>query len=286
MRSVVSFTLVCFLAAPGLLAQDDSLEGRARRYLIDLIRIQSINPPGNETPVAQYLKSVCDREGIPSELMGGDTSRLNFVARLKGDGSQRPLLLMAHSDVVPADRSQWTVDPFSAEERDGFIYGRGAQDDKCYIAAELSVLVELKRQGMPLRRDIILLAESDEETGSTGIQWMIANAFQKIDADFGLNEGGFAFDAAAGQRLFHVQTSEKIPSRITLTARGTAGHGSLPRPDNAVVRLARAIARLAEADQPVRMNTTTRRYFRMLAKLPDYRWLAPHVGKLETAPTA
>src|ERR1051325_5208644 len=123
--------LLAVFVATGLAAAQDgpSLTARARQYLQELIRLDTTNPPGNETRAAQYLKHVCDQEGIASELLGGDPHRLNFVAHLKGAGNHRPLMLMAHSDVVPADRTQWTVDPFAAEIRDGFIYGRGAQDD-------------------------------------------------------------------------------------------------------------------------------------------------------------
>jgi acetylornithine deacetylase/succinyl-diaminopimelate desuccinylase-like protein len=170
--------------------------------------------------------------------------------------------------------------------RDGYMYGRGSQDDKSLLAAELAIVVELKRRGTPLRRPVILLSEADEEADSSGIQWLIRNAYSKIDAEFAINEGGFAFDPPSGQRVFQIQTAEKIPSRVTLTARGTAGHGSLPRSDNPVVHLARAIARVADTDQPVRLNTTTRRYFREIAKLPDYHWIGPYASKLETESSA
>jgi acetylornithine deacetylase/succinyl-diaminopimelate desuccinylase-like protein len=279
-------TAVLFACAVALSAQEDiSLGDRAVRYLTDLIRLDTTNPPGNETRAAEYLKSIVDRYGIAAELLGENPARLNFVARLRGNGSARPLLLMAHSDVVPADREQWTADPFSAENRDGEIYGRGAQDDKNLLAAELAVLVELKRRGIKLNRDVILLAESDEESGSTGIQWLTANAYDSIDAEAALNEGGVAQHLRSGVRLFQIQTAEKIPSRVVLTARGTAAHASLPRPDNCIVRLAHALVRL-ENDQPVRLNATTRRYLAELAALPEYRWLAPLVPKLEHFSTA
>src|SRR6516162_6967621 len=153
----------------------------AARYLPELIRLDTTNPPGNETRVARYLKQVADREGIAAELLGDDPARLNFIARLRGTGRQRPLLLMAHSDVVPADRTQWSVDPFSATIRDGYVYGRGSQDDKSLLAAELAVLVELKHRGVALKRPVILLSEADEEADSSGIQWLIKNAYSKID---------------------------------------------------------------------------------------------------------
>jgi acetylornithine deacetylase/succinyl-diaminopimelate desuccinylase-like protein len=263
-----------------------NLPDRTRQYLADLIRLDTTNPPGNETRVAGYLKKVCDSEGINGEMLGGDPSRLNFVARLPGSGKLRPLILMAHTDVVPADRAQWTVDPFSAELRDGFMWGRGSQDDKSLLAVELAVFVELNRRGIKLDRDIILLSEADEEAGSTGIQWLIANAWDKINAEFALNEGGFAITTVSGKRIYEIQTTEKIPTRIVLTAHGVAGHGSLPRGDNPVVHLARAIERVAEADEPVRLNATTRRYLHALAKLRDYRWIEPLLPKLENSKTA
>lgn len=278
--------IAAFLAASTAAATPGDLADLARQYLTDLIRFDTTNPPGNETRVAEYLKKLCDAEGINSQILGADPARLNFVARLPGSGKLKPLLLMAHSDVVPADRAQWTVDPFSAEQRGEFIWGRGAEDDKSLLAAELAVLVELKRHGVKLDRDIILLSEADEEAGSTGIQWMIANAWDKIDAEFALNEGGLSLTTMSGRRIYEIQTAEKIPTRVILTAHGTAGHASLPRADNPVVHLARAITRLADADQPVRLNSTTRRYLHAIAGLPDYRWLAPLLSKLENPKTA
>ena len=168
-----------------------------------------------------------------------------------GSGARRPLLLMAHSDVVPADKAQWTVDPFSAEIREGFLYGRGAQDDKSLLAVELAVMVELKRTGVRLNRDLILLSEADEESASTGIEWLIHSAWEKINAEFALNEGGFSVRTSTGQRLFEIQTTEKIPTRVVLVARGTAGHASLPRQDNPIEHLAHALVRLEDYDQPL-----------------------------------
>ncbi|HLK20527.1 MAG TPA: M20/M25/M40 family metallo-hydrolase [Bryobacteraceae bacterium] len=282
-------TILALLIVSAAIAQEPAnLGARAERYLIDLIRLDTSNPPGNETRVAEYLKRVAAANGISAELLGAP-ARLNFVARIPAavhSAELRPLLLIAHSDVVPVDRSQWSVPPFSAELRGGFIYGRGAQDDKSLLAAELAVMVELKRRGVKLTRDVILLSESDEEAGSTGINWLVRNAYSKIDAAFALNEGGAALDLHSGTRIFQIQTTEKVPTRVVLTAKGTAGHASLPRPDNPVVHLARAIAALASAAQPVQLNTTTRRYFSDLAKLPDYAWLAPLLSNLDQESTA
>ena len=269
------------LTALPLLAQE-TLEQRAQRFCVDLVRIDTTNPPGNETRAAEYIRRELAKVGIPAELLGGEPSRLNVVARLKAAApTARPLLLMAHTDVVPIDPKQWTVPAFASVIRDGYLYGRGTQDDKCLLAAEMSILVELKVRGVRLKRDIILVAEADEEAGSTGMQWLIRNAWPKIDAEFGINEGGSADLTPEGLYLYQVQTTEKIPTRIKVLAKGSAGHGSVPRPDNAVLHLARAIVRITDTEQPVKLNTTTRRYLNAIARLPEYRWLTPHVAELD-----
>jgi acetylornithine deacetylase/succinyl-diaminopimelate desuccinylase-like protein len=279
--------LVLAAATLGGAADDNRpLGDRTRQYLTDLIRLDTTNPPGNETRVAQYLKQVADSHGIYCELAGSDPQRYNFIARLKGSGKGRPLLLIAHSDTVPAERSQWSVDPFSAETRGGFIYGRGAQDDKSLLAAELAVMIELKRRNIKLGRDLILLAEADEESGSTGIEWMIHNKYSSIDSEFALNEGGFIMETKEGPRLFHVQTTEKIPTRIVLTAKGTSADGAVPRGDDAVTHVSAAVVKLAQADEPVRINPTTRRYFRELSRVPEYLWLDTLRRRLEDPATA
>jgi len=267
--------------APGFTDDALPLVDRAQHYLVDLIKIDSSNQ--SETKVAEYLRQVAAANGIPNELLGDNPKRLNFIARLKGSGKNKPLLLMAHSDTVPTgDRSLWTTDPFGAEIRNGFIWGRGSLDDKALLAAELAVLVEIKTRNLPLSRDVILLSETDEENGATGIQWMVQHAFPKIEADFALNEGGSSFDSGGVRRVYQVQISEKIPTRILLTAHGALGQGSLPRADNPLVRVARAMLRIVDADQPVRLSATTRRYLREIAKLPDYDWLNPLLAKLES----
>lgn len=263
----------------------ETLEDRTQRYFIDLLKLNTSNAPGNETLVAKYIQAEFAKEGIPSELLGGDPNRLNIVARLKGSSANRPLLIMAHSDVVPIEPKLWTVPAFEALEKDGFVYGRGAVDTKGLLAAEMAVFVDLKLRNVPLNRDIIFLSEADEEAGSTGIQWLIRNAWDKIDAEFCLNEAGSRSRTAKGAEVFLIQTSEKVPTRVILVARGSAGHGSLPRKDNAVAHLSDAISKLTKAYMPVQLNTTTRRYFRELSKLEDYTWLQPHLAKLDNPAT-
>jgi len=284
MRGICAF--LCLVAVPAIADDNRPLADRARQYLIDLVKIDTSNPPGNETKVAEYLKEISDGHGLAGEILGGDPKRMNFVARLRGTGKGRPVLLLAHSDVAPADRAQWTVDPFGGEIRNGAIYGRGALDDKSLLAADLAVMVEIKRRNIKLNRDVILLSEADEEEGATGIQWMVKNAWPKIDAEFALGEGGYIVESKDGPKLFEVETSEKVPSRIVLTARGTTGHVSLPGSDNALVHLSKALVRLTEADQPIHLSPPTRRYLREVAKLTDYAWLAPLLPKLDNPATS
>ncbi|HEY1758576.1 MAG TPA: M20/M25/M40 family metallo-hydrolase [Bryobacteraceae bacterium] len=282
------WALLLLVAAFGMADDNRSLGDRTRQYLTDLVRLNTSNPPGNETQVADYLKKVCDSFQIPSEEIGGDPKRLNFVARLKksSGGKGRPLLLMAHSDVAPADAKQWTQNPFGGEIKNGYIYGRGTLNAKSLLAAELAVLVEIKRRNLPLSRDVILVSEVDVEAGMTGIQWLIQNAWPKIDAEFALNEGGSLLESKDGAKIFGVQTMEKIPTRVILTAHGTQGTGALPRPDNPTVHLADAISHLNKADEPIRINSTTRRYLGQLANLSDYAWLGPLLPKLDNSATA
>ena len=219
MNRLAWVALACTAIALG--QTGESAADLAARYLPELIRLDTTNPPGNETRVARYLKQVADREGIPAELLGDDPERLNFVARLRGNGKQRPLLLIAHSDVVPADRSQWSVDPLAGIEKNGYVYGRGAEDDKQLLAAELAVMVDLHRRKVVLDRDIILLSESDEEAGSLGATWMVQHAWARIDAEFALNEYSYILPTPSGVPVFQIQTAEKVPTRFIMTARGT-----------------------------------------------------------------
>lgn len=272
--------LLC-LSALGVADDNRSLPDRARQYLVDLVKIDTSNPPGNETAAAQYLKQIADSHAISCETLGNDVKRQNFVARLKGSGRGRPLLLIAHSDVVPVERKEWTVDPFSGETKNGYIYGRGTEDDKSLLAAEIAVMVEIKRRNIKLGRDVILLSEADDEANSAGMQYMIQHAYAKIDAEFALNEGGSILETKDGPKIFEVQTTEKIPTHLILTAKGTAGDATLPRADNPITHLNRALLKLSEAEQPLKLSFVSRRYMRELSKVPEYSWLSPLIRSLE-----
>jgi acetylornithine deacetylase/succinyl-diaminopimelate desuccinylase-like protein len=176
-----------------------------------LTRIDTSNPPGNETKAASFLKAIVDKEGIPSEIFTLMPRRGNLVARIKGNGRARPVLLMAHLDVFGVELDKWTVDPFAATTKDGYLYGRGVFDDKSNAAAALQVMLMLHRSKAPLERDIIFLAESGEEgTTNVGIDFMVQQHWDEIDAEFAINEGGWVLEKN-GKVRYAVDTSEKVP---------------------------------------------------------------------------
>jgi acetylornithine deacetylase/succinyl-diaminopimelate desuccinylase-like protein len=228
-----------------------------------------VNPPGNELPVARYLESTLKAAGIETRLFEPTPGRGALVARIKGDGSRQPVLIMAHMDVVGVERGNWSVDPFAAEIKDGYLYGRGAIDDKGMLAANLQTMLLLKRhvidRGATLSRDVIFVANSDEEqSGEWGMGWLIKNHPELIRAEFALNEGG-RVRIVGGRRLYvAVQNTEKVPHTVTLTARGPGGHASIPLAGNAILRLGRALAKISAYREPVQVNTTTREFFTRL----------------------
>ncbi len=251
-------------------SQPDFTQNRdeAVSTLQSLIRINTSNPPGNEMQAARYLQSLLVREGIPCEIFARDSTRGNLVARLKGSGKKRPILLMGHTDVVGVEREKWTVDPFAGIIRDGYLYGRGASDDKDNAAVSLQVLLMLHRLKVPLDRDVIFLAEAGEEgTSEWGIDFMVAQHYDRIDAEFALLEGGGIQVEDGKVQYVAVATTEKVPNTVRLVARGTSGHGSVPRPDNPIVHLAAAVAKVGAYQSPMRLNETTRAYFQRLASL-------------------
>ena len=265
--NVLALAVSDFAVAQEIPWNQTRVQAETGGFLKDLIRLDTQNPPGNESKVAQYLAGVLAREGIPFEIIEPVPGRANIVARIKGDGSKQPLLLMAHADVVPVQRDHWSVDPFSGIERDGVIYGRGAFDDKAMVASNLEVILELNRHKIPLARDVIFLAESDEETGGSGMRTLIEKYWDRIACEFALNEGEGAGLEHGHVESMTVATGEKIARRIKLIARGTSGHGSVPLLDNAVVHLAAAVATLGTWDTPARLNDTTREFFHRLASI-------------------
>ena len=249
-------------------------EADAQQTLVDLIRLDTSQPKGNEYLAANYLKQRLDVAGIASTIYEAAPGRASIVARIKGNGSQRPLLLLGHTDVVTVEPANWTFDPFSGTVKDGKIFGRGAADDKGIVAVAFEVLLALHRLQIPLDRDVIFLGVADEEGGGgLGITYMVENHLAAIDAEFALNEGGRGtIDPITGKYLsFDIGTAEKTPRRARLIAHGRAGHGSVPSRDNPVGVLSRAVARLFDTPLPMRLNETTRTFFeRLAATRPEF----------------
>jgi acetylornithine deacetylase/succinyl-diaminopimelate desuccinylase-like protein len=244
------------------------LEAETMQHFQALLRLDTSNPPGHEKLAADYLKQVLEREGIPAQFFALEPDRPNLVARLKGSGRRQPLLLMGHTDVVTVDPKKWTFPPFSATRDGGYVYGRGSLDDRPHLVAGLMTMLELKRLNVPLDRDVIFLAEAGEEgTTRVGIDFMAREHYQDISAEYCLAEGGETTRVGGRVKFAGIETVEKIPLPLELTAHGTSGHGSIPLQDNPVVHLARAVAALGAWRTPIRLNETTTEYFKRLADI-------------------
>jgi acetylornithine deacetylase/succinyl-diaminopimelate desuccinylase-like protein len=256
------------------------LQGDAMGWLEGLLRINTTNPPGNELAAAKYMAEILQKDGIHADVFETSPGRGFLVARLSATAvpdPSRALLLMSHLDVVGVDRSKWTVDPFGAVIKDGYLYGRGAIDDKGMTAANLAVFIALKRSGTRLNRDVILLAECDEEDGGTqGMKIIVEKYWDKIAAGYAINEGGHAAMKNGKVQYIGVQASEKVSFAVNVIATGPAGHGSMPRKDNPVLHLAVAIDKIGNYEAPVQLNSVTRAYFEAIANVEDEetgKWL-------------
>lgn len=247
-----------------------ALVAEAQRHLQALLRCDTVNPPGNEHLAAAYLREQLIAEGIEPRLIEPSPGRVSVWARLPGTGAARPLLLVSHTDVVPVERDQWSADPFGGEERDGFIYGRGAVDMKDMLALELTLLLHFARQakarGQQLSRDLILLAVADEEDGGThGMAWIVEHQPELVEAEYALNEGGGMGLNFGKQRIYLCEMAQKGAIRVTLRARGAPGHAALPHNESAVARLATAVSRVASSPLPMHLIPTTRRFIQAIA---------------------
>ena len=256
------------------------LQGEAIVWLQDLIRINTTNPPGNEIVAAKYIADILKREGIPSEIFESTPGRGFLVARLSATAvpdPSRALLLMAHLDVVGVDKSKWSVDPFAAVMKDGYLYGRGTIDDKGMVIANLAAFISLKRSSARLNRDVIFLAEGDEEAGGEfGMKFAVEKHWDKIAAGFALNEGGHTVLKDGKVQYVGVQATEKVAVNVDVIATGTSGHASIPRKDNPVAHLATAIGKIGAYEAPVQFNSVTHGYFEGIAPLEDEetgKWL-------------
>ena len=246
----------------------------SRDLLRDLIAIDTSEPEGSTTPAAERVAAFLRAAGFPAEdvmVIGSDAKRRNLVARLRGRGTGKPVLFLAHLDVVPALRADWTTDPYTLVEKDGYYYGRGTTDDKQFCAIFAAAFAELKRQGFVPNRDLLLALTAGEETGSTadtnGVVWLQQNRPALMDAEYVINgdAGGGAIAADGRYLSLGVQAGEKLYVDFTLEVTNPGGHSSRPVKDNAINRLARAVTRVETLAPPLRVTELTRRWLAFLA---------------------
>lgn len=235
----------------------DSVRDEVTKHLQDLIRIETVNPPGNETQAATHLRDIVATAGLSSHVLESVPGRASFVTRIEGEGKGRPLMLMAHSDVVSVEADKWTHPPFAADIADGMIWGRGAVDTKNLVASELLVMLLIKRMGLTLDRDLIMCTFADEEAGGRyGATWMWENHRDLIDAEVAINEGGGNALDVGGKRFYLCQTGEKGGARMQIVARAAPGHASVPRDDTAMLRMGRALVKLSQHQFPTVMTAS------------------------------
>jgi len=268
--------LLCVSSTMALQAQTGPNDLRAREIYKELVEINTTDTPaGNVTKAAEAMAARLKAAGFPAadiQVLGPDPKKGNLVLRWRaGAGAGRkPILLLAHLDVVDAKREDWSFDPFTFLEKDGFFYGRGTSDDKAMAAQFVANLIRLKQEGFTADRDVILALTADEEGGTfNGVDWLVKNHKDLIDAEFAVNEGGGGNMRKGKYLTNEVQASEKVFQDFHLEVTNPGGHSSLPVKDNAIYHLAGGLARLAAFDFPVQMNEVTRGYFERSASVQD-----------------
>jgi len=290
LRSVRLLFLGVAAAVAAGSAQSATPDARARDIFKQLIEINTTDTPaGSVTAAAEAAAARLRAAGFsPSDvqLLGPDPRKHNLVARYRGAGRRRPLLLVAHLDVVEARREDWTVDPFTLVEKDGFFYGRGTLDDKGMAASLLANLIRLKEERFTPDRDLILALTADEEGGNfNGVDWLLKNHRPLVDAELALNEGGSGQMNHGKYLVNEVQASEKVYQDFRLEVRNPGGHSSRPVRDNAIYHLSAALARLAQFDFPVNLSEVTRTCFERMAALQSDAKVAADMRAVAGAPT-
>ena len=279
-RAIIALTVIVSIVAPlncrrATGVPEDPMDREALDALAAYIRIDTSNPPGNETSGAKYLQQLLTREGIASQLVGSDPQRQSLYARISSGTNEKALLLLHHIDVVPVTPGEWTKPPFGGITQGGYLFGRGALDIKSLGIAELMSVLEIKRRKLPLKRDIIFLATADEELGGTHGCGELLRDHPELFANVGyvLNEGGYAETIVDKVTFWGIEVQQKVPLWVRLHAKGTAGHGAAP-PDNggSLARLVRALAEVDKIDTPYRLLPSVQRHFRAAGKTkPDER---------------
>jgi acetylornithine deacetylase/succinyl-diaminopimelate desuccinylase-like protein len=252
----------------------DALHEEAIDTLCRFIRVDTSNPPGRERAACELLGEILRREGIDYTLYDAGQDRVSLRAVLPGDGSQRPFMLLNHTDVVPVEREYWEEDPFAGLIKDGHIWGRGALDMKGLGVAQLMTFLSFKRLGIPLARDLVFFAQADEEAGSEyGMRFIERNYPETLEAEYVINEGGGGTTEIFGveRPVYSVAVAEKGPLWLRLVAEGRPGHGSMPHDDNALDRLVRALYRVQTWKRPLTVSPVLTEYFGRLSRAGIYR---------------
>ncbi len=265
MRQIHATAVAVFISIIAAGAQSGVNDAKAREIFKELIEINTTDSVGNTTTAAEAMAARLKAAGVPPadvKVLGPDPRKGNLVARLRGTGGRRPLLLLAHLDVVEAKREDWSFDPFTFLEKDGYFYGRGTTDDKAMASQFVANLIRLTQEGFAHDRDLILALTADEEGGNfNGVDWLVKNHRDLIDAEFAINEGGGGIIRKGMYVANEVQASEKLYQDFRLEVTNSGGHSSLPVKDNAIYHLSEGLARLAAHEFPVQLNEVTRAYF-------------------------
>ncbi len=263
-----------------------ALHNEAIETLVSYLQVDTSNPPGRERRATDFLGEILDAEGISYELFDAGNERVSLRAVIRGDGSKKPFMLLNHTDVVPVQREYWDEEPFSGLIKDGHIWGRGALDMKGLGVAQLMTFLLIKRNNIPLARDIIFFAMADEEAGSEfGMRWLDRNHPESLDAEYVINEGGGGSTQVFGveRPVFNVAVSEKGPLWLRLVTEGRPGHGSVPHDDNALDRLIRAMNKIQEWDRPLSVSPVLKEYFQRLQRAGIYKGEATEEGLAKEA---
>jgi acetylornithine deacetylase/succinyl-diaminopimelate desuccinylase-like protein len=288
MRSLA--VVASLLLAGAAAAQEAERRAFERALLEELVEIDTSDGTGGTVAAARAMARHLRTAGIPAEdiqILEQRPGYANLVARLRGTGARRPILMMAHLDVVPALLRDWSFDPYELREQDGYYFGRGTTDNKAGVATIVANMVRLKREGFVPDRDLIAVFTADEETTMDGIRWLASERRELIDAAFALNSDGGGGELRDGEpSVFSLQASEKVYVTWEIELTSPGGHSSLPAPDNAIYRLAGALVRLAEHRFPVRLNAVTREYFARSAERVAPRQAADIRALLETGDAA
>lgn len=268
----MKYLIVSLLSLPLIAAPVDyeGAEKEFRSLLSAMVEADTTNPPGNEERIVKIVADRYKKEGIAFEITEFGPGRKNIIARLKGSGAGgKPVMVIAHTDVVGTADQAWTTEnPHKVTEKDGYLIGRGVSDDLGMAAAAVQTILLIKRSGVPLRRDVIVALTGDEETGGTGIQQVLKDRPDLVDAEIAINEGGgLVLDDKGKMKLVNLQVGEKIYEDFVVTAKGVTGHSSVPQPENAIYRLSKALTKLANYKFPIRLLPVTRSYLKERAPL-------------------